>query len=117
MALPNVRGINYAGGMIRPGTDQSVFRIASAAMKILNFKNSILYSENQACIKTVYPAFQSTGYGMTIAIRKKNSRKVYVTMKNHIYKKLEIDGSPEKGIQDAIEKAIAGIANAIRNMR
>jgi hypothetical protein len=38
-------------------------------------------------------------------------------MSNHIYKQVEITGSSEKGIQDAIETAVNGAAKSIRNMR
>ncbi|MGO1503197.1 MAG: dodecin [Marinobacter sp.] len=35
---------------------------------------------------------------------------------NHVYKKVEIVGSSEKSIEDAIENALAESAKSIRNM-
>ncbi len=40
-----------------------------------------------------------------------------VSMSNHIYKKIEIVGSSEKGLQDAIENAIAKASESVRNLR
>ncbi len=38
-------------------------------------------------------------------------------MNDHIYKKIEITGSSEKGIQDAVEKAIAKAGKTLHDMR
>ncbi|MBD3422230.1 MAG: hypothetical protein GF398_19120 [Chitinivibrionales bacterium] len=38
-------------------------------------------------------------------------------MENHVYKKIEITGSSEQGMQDAIENAVAQVSKSIRNMR
>ncbi len=38
-------------------------------------------------------------------------------MSDHVYKLIELAGSSEKGIQDAIENAIAHASKTIRNMR
>lgn len=38
-------------------------------------------------------------------------------MQNHIYKQIEITGSSNSGIQDAIEKAIAKVSQTVRNLR
>ncbi|MBD3346173.1 MAG: hypothetical protein GF401_14035 [Chitinivibrionales bacterium] len=38
-------------------------------------------------------------------------------MADHVYKHIDITGSSEKGIQDAIEHAIARVSKTVRNMR
>ena len=38
-------------------------------------------------------------------------------MSNHVYKQIEITGSSTKGIQDAIEVAIAKTAQTVHNLR
>jgi flavin-binding protein dodecin len=38
-------------------------------------------------------------------------------MSDHIYKKIELTGSSTKGIQDAIEGAIAKASKTVENMR
>jgi hypothetical protein len=38
-------------------------------------------------------------------------------MSDHVYKKLELVGSSTKGIEDAVENALARAAKTIRNMR
>lgn len=38
-------------------------------------------------------------------------------MSGHTYKKIEIVGSSEKGLQDAIENAIGKASQTIRNLR
>lgn len=38
-------------------------------------------------------------------------------MSNHIYKKIEVVGSSEKGLQEAIENAIAKASETVRHMR
>jgi flavin-binding protein dodecin len=38
-------------------------------------------------------------------------------MKNPTYKKIEITGSSEKSIQDAVERGIVKVAKTVRNMR
>ncbi len=38
-------------------------------------------------------------------------------MSDHVYKMIELTGSSEKGIEDAIQKAVSKAAQTIRNMR
>jgi flavin-binding protein dodecin len=38
-------------------------------------------------------------------------------MQNHIYKKIELTGSSETGMQEAIENAIAKASLSVKNMR
>lgn len=38
-------------------------------------------------------------------------------MKDHVYKKIELTGSSEKGIEDAIARAVARASETVRNMR
>lgn len=38
-------------------------------------------------------------------------------MSNHVYKQIEITGSSSKGIEDAIEVAIARTAKTVHNLR
>jgi len=38
-------------------------------------------------------------------------------MSNHVYKSIELTGSSPKGMEDAIERAIAKAAESVRNMR
>ena len=38
-------------------------------------------------------------------------------MNNHVYKKIELTGSSESSIEDAIKNAVAKAAKTIRNMR
>ncbi len=38
-------------------------------------------------------------------------------MSNHVYKSIELTGSSPKGIEDAIEHAIAKAAESVRNLR
>jgi hypothetical protein len=38
-------------------------------------------------------------------------------MSDHVYKKLELVGSSTKGIEDAVENALARAAKTVRNMR
>jgi len=38
-------------------------------------------------------------------------------MSNHVYKTIELTGSSPKGIEDAINHAIAKAAESVRNMR
>ncbi|HEX7005230.1 MAG TPA: dodecin [Trueperaceae bacterium] len=38
-------------------------------------------------------------------------------MNDHVYKKIELTGSSEKGIEDAIATAIARASESVRNMR
>jgi hypothetical protein len=38
-------------------------------------------------------------------------------MPDHIYKIIELTGSSQKGLQDAIENAIARASKTVRNMR
>jgi flavin-binding protein dodecin len=38
-------------------------------------------------------------------------------MSNHVYKQVEITGSSPKGIQDAIEVAVARTAESVHNLR
>jgi flavin-binding protein dodecin len=38
-------------------------------------------------------------------------------MKDHVYKKIELTGSSEKGIEDAIASAVSRASSTIRNMR
>lgn len=40
-----------------------------------------------------------------------------ITMPDHVYKVIELTGSSKKGLQDAIENAIARASKTIRNMR
>lgn len=38
-------------------------------------------------------------------------------MSEHVYKTIELTGSSKKGIEDAVEKAVAKAAQSVRNMR
>ena len=38
-------------------------------------------------------------------------------MSEHVYKTIELTGSSKKGIEDAIQKAVAKASKSIRNMR
>ena len=38
-------------------------------------------------------------------------------MGNHVYKMIELTGSSETGIQDAIQNAVSKAAQSVRNMR
>ncbi|HEY6906091.1 MAG TPA: dodecin [Ignavibacteriaceae bacterium] len=38
-------------------------------------------------------------------------------MSNHVYKMIELTGSSEKGIEDAIQNAVTKAAQTVRNMR
>lgn len=38
-------------------------------------------------------------------------------MSEHVYKSIELTGSSKKGIEDAVEKAVAKAAKSVRNMR
>jgi hypothetical protein len=38
-------------------------------------------------------------------------------MSDHVYKIIELTGSSSKGIEDAVENAVARAAQSIRNMR
>lgn len=38
-------------------------------------------------------------------------------MSNHTYKMLELTGSSDKGMEDAIQNAVAKAAQTVRNMR
>lgn len=38
-------------------------------------------------------------------------------MSDHVYKSIELTGSSEKGIEDAVEKALARAAKSVHNMR
>ncbi len=38
-------------------------------------------------------------------------------MSDHVYKKIELTGSSSKGIQEAIENAVAKAAETVKNMR
>lgn len=38
-------------------------------------------------------------------------------MSNHVYKMIELTGSSEKGIEEAIQNAVAKAAESVRNMR
>ncbi len=38
-------------------------------------------------------------------------------MSDHVYKMIELTGSSEKGIEDAIQKAVSKAAQTVRNMR
>lgn len=38
-------------------------------------------------------------------------------MNNHVYKKIELTGSSDKGIEDAIANAVAHASKTVRNMR
>lgn len=38
-------------------------------------------------------------------------------MANHVYKTIEITGSSTKGVQDAIENAVAKTAKTVHNLR
>lgn len=38
-------------------------------------------------------------------------------MSNHVYKSIELTGSSPKGMEDAIEHAIAKAAESVRNLR
>jgi len=38
-------------------------------------------------------------------------------MSEHVYKSIELTGSSKKGIQDAIENAVAKAGESVRNMR
>ena len=38
-------------------------------------------------------------------------------MNDHVYKQIELTGSSEKGIEDAIATAVARAAESVRNMR
>ncbi len=43
--------------------------------------------------------------------------KKYRNMSDHIYKIIELTGSSTKGIEDAIDKAVARASTSVRNMR
>jgi flavin-binding protein dodecin len=38
-------------------------------------------------------------------------------MSEHVYKTIELTGSSKKGIEDAVEKAVAKASKSVRNMR
>jgi flavin-binding protein dodecin len=38
-------------------------------------------------------------------------------MSNHVYKQIELTGSSDKGIEDAVQVALAKAAETVRNMR
>ena len=38
-------------------------------------------------------------------------------MSEHVYKAIELTGSSKKGIEDAVEKALARASETVRNMR
>ena len=38
-------------------------------------------------------------------------------MSNHVYKMIELTGSSEKGIEDAIQNAVSKASQTVRNMR
>jgi len=38
-------------------------------------------------------------------------------MSDHVYKMIELTGSSEKGIEDAIQKAVSKASQTVRNMR
>ncbi|HKP48649.1 MAG TPA: dodecin [Gemmatimonadales bacterium] len=38
-------------------------------------------------------------------------------MSDHVYKTIELVGSSNKGVEDAVEKAIAKAASTVRNLR
>lgn len=38
-------------------------------------------------------------------------------MSNHVYKMIELTGSSEKSIEDAIQNAVSKAAQSVRNMR
>jgi flavin-binding protein dodecin len=38
-------------------------------------------------------------------------------MQDHVYKKIELTGSSEKGIEDAIANAVSRASSTVRNMR
>ncbi len=38
-------------------------------------------------------------------------------MSNHVYKMIELTGSSEKGIEEAIQNAVAKASESVRNMR
>jgi flavin-binding protein dodecin len=38
-------------------------------------------------------------------------------MQDHVYKKIELTGSSEKGIEDAIANAVSRASETVRNMR
>ncbi|HUD70685.1 MAG TPA: dodecin [Dongiaceae bacterium] len=38
-------------------------------------------------------------------------------MSEHVYKSIELTGSSKKGIEDAIQKAVAKASKSVRNMR
>ena len=38
-------------------------------------------------------------------------------MSNHVYKMIELTGSSDKGIEEAIENAVSKAAETVRNMR
>ncbi len=38
-------------------------------------------------------------------------------MSNHVYKQIEITGSSDKSIEDAVQLALAKAAESVRNMR
>jgi len=38
-------------------------------------------------------------------------------MSEHVYKTIELTGSSKKGIEDAIQKAVAKASKSVRNMR
>ncbi len=38
-------------------------------------------------------------------------------MSEHVYKSIELTGSSKKGIEDAVERAVAKASKSVRNMR
>jgi flavin-binding protein dodecin len=38
-------------------------------------------------------------------------------MSEHVYKSIELTGSSKKGVEDAIQKAVAKASKSVRNMR
>jgi flavin-binding protein dodecin len=38
-------------------------------------------------------------------------------MSNHVYKMIELTGSSEKGIEDAVQNAVTKASQTVRNMR
>jgi len=38
-------------------------------------------------------------------------------MSDHVYKTIELVGSSDKGVEDAVEKAVAKAATTVRNLR
>jgi len=58
-----------------------------------------------------HPIFPTLAHSLII----KNSSGGYVS--DHVYKIIELTGSSSKGIEDAVENAVARAAQTVRNMR